>query len=460
MRWLFMQKNRGKLKILISAAGFLPHSFGGGESYVYSLAKELLRRSHNVMVFTSAKWNGQKDRYKVESSKFENIPVVTYCLNPKVVSPEERHTGSGPLTIQILRNILEERLPDIVHINGIKPAFAAVCNELKIAHVVTAHHMGIACPAGGLLRSDNSICDKTANYRDCVPCCSYLKAPKWYAGGLLGRMPSWIYRPIGKALGRAKNLPYLGRGLMYPWLIEQLIEAEKMLLSEAKSLIAPSQTMKELLIRNGCDSSKIILLPHGIEPFKKIPFEPLTDRPTRFGYIGRIDPYKGLHVILKALELVPIRDLWEFHIFGAARNPWDEEYRRMVLKNPHGKAKVFDHGPILPEKIAEAYQNIDVLVVPSILPEAFGLVVAESFSAGRPVIVANSGALAELVRHGVDGFVVKRNDSQSLAEAMQKFIDNPNLVTEMSGKIRLVKTIQQYVDEVEKIYDNLVSTNS
>lgn len=448
------------MNIVLSSADFFPNSFGGGEVYVYHLAKELLRRSHNVTVFTPAKWNGQKDHYKVESYKFENIPVVTYSLNPEVVSAEERHTGFGPLTIEILRKILNERLPDIVHINGIKSALAAVCNELKIAHVVTTHHMGIACPAGGLLRSDNSICDIPANYRDCVRCCSYLRTPKWYTGGLLGRVPSWIYRPLGKGLNRIRNLPYVGRGLIYPWLIEQLIESEKILLTQAQSFIAPSLAIKELLIRNGCDPSKVTLLPHGIEPLNNVPFEPFAGRLFRFGYIGRIDSSKGLHILLKAMESLSNGKFCELHIFGAARNPWDEEYRKRTLANYRGKAKVLDHGLIPPKKIKEAYQNIDVLVVPSILPEAFGLVVAEAFSAGRPVIVTNSGALQEVVRHGMDGFVVGRNDGKALAEAMQKFIENPNLVLEMSNQIRPVKTIQQYVDEMEKIYHQLISSRN
>ncbi|MGQ9648204.1 MAG: glycosyltransferase, partial [Thermodesulfobacteriota bacterium] len=82
---------------------------------------------------------------------------------------------------------------------------------------------------------------------------------------------------------------------------------------------------------------------------------------------------------------------------------------------------------------------------------------AEAFSAGRPVIVTNSGALREQVRDGIDGFVVERNNSKALAEAMQKFLDNPNLILEMSNRIRPVKTIQQYVDEIEKIYGQLIS---
>ena len=84
--------------------------------------------------------------------------------------------------------------------------------------------------------------------------------------------------------------------------------------------------------------------------------------------------------------------------------------------------------------------------------EAFKIVVAEAFSADRPVIVSKSGGPAELVRDGIDGFSVERNDSKSLAEAMQKFLDNPELIIKMARQILPVKIIQEYVDEIEKIY--------
>jgi len=88
--------------------------------------------------------------------------------------------------------------------------------------------------------------------------------------------------------------------------------------------------------------------------------------------------------------------------------------------------------------------------------EAFKIVVAEAFSAGRPVIVSKSGGPEELVRDGIAGFVVERNDSKSLEEAMQKFIDNPDLLHEMSKNIKPVKTISEYVDEVEEVYSSII----
>ena len=444
------------MNILITAPNFFPHSFGGGEIYVYRIAKELMKRGHNIAIMISVKWRGGKGTYVVDRYHYENIPVVTLSISPEAASFLERSTGFGPQTFQIISEILNDFAPEIVHINGIKPAMVSLCNAMDIPHVVTVHHTGIVCPAGGLLRPDYSICGNPANPHDCIPCCGYFKRPKWHIGGILGRIPTFIYRPLGKRLGQSQKLSYFERGLIYPWLIEQVIIGEKIVLEQAQLIIAPSLAMRDLLIRNGCDTSKIVVISHGIEPVSKGPFEDIKGRPIRFGYMGRIDPSKGLHIMLEAAELLQDGPLFELHIFGAARNPWDEEYRKKSLSGFRGKAKVFDHGLIAHDKLLEVFAKIDILVVPSILPEAFGLVVAEAFSAGRPVIVFNSGALPEQVKDGVNGFIVERNDTRALSEAMQKFIDNPDLVLDMSKQIFQVKTMQEYVDEIEKIYSNII----
>jgi glycosyltransferase involved in cell wall biosynthesis len=443
------------VKIFLSAPAFFPHSFGGGEIYVYRLAKELLKRDYSVNILTSAKWDADKksnEPHVIQNYMYENIPVISISLNPEKISSVEQITGHGPILIEILRKIITEKLPELIHINGMKPAMVTLCNELKIPHIVTAHHTGIVCPAGGLVRHDWVICEKEISPQNCIRCCCIWKRPKWYVGGLMGRIPEWIYEPLGRRLRARKKLPYILRGLITPWIVEESMRQKKIVMEKAQLIIAPSYFMKELLVKGGCNPDKIRVIPHGIEPIGRISVEHIKDRPIRFGYIGRIDPSKGLHLLLEATEFLRNGSSCEIHIFGAARNPRDEEYKEKTLRAYKGNPKIIDHRLISHKKLSEIYANIDVLVVPSILPEAFGLVVAESFSAGKPVIVSNSGALPELVTHGVNGFIVERNNSKVLSEVMQKFVDKPELVIEMSKDIPHVKTMQEYVDEVERIY--------
>jgi glycosyltransferase involved in cell wall biosynthesis len=451
------------MKIILTAPAFFPHSFGGGEIYVYRLAKELLRRNHKVNILTPVKWDADKKSHEVYALKnysYENIPVLSISLNPDKISFAEKATGHGPVLIKLLRKVIGEYSPELIYINGMKPTLVSLCNELRVPHVVTAHHTGIVCSAGGLIRYDSTVCKEEINADNCIPCCCIWKRPKWYVGSLMGRIPGWIYGPLGKRLHARNKLPYFLRGLITPWIIEESMRQKKIVMEKAQLTIAPSYFMKDLLVKGGCNPDKIRVIPHGIEPIGRIPIENIKGRPIRLGYIGRIDPSKGLHLLLEATEFLRNGSSCEIHIFGAARNPWDEEYREKTLRAYKGNLKIIDHGLISYNKLSDIYANIDVLVVPSILPEAFGLVVAEAFSAGRPVIVFNSGALPEQVRDGVNGFVVKDNNSKSLSMEMQKFIDNPNLITEMSKNIPHVKTIQEYVDEVEKIYSIIRHDNS
>jgi glycosyltransferase involved in cell wall biosynthesis len=447
------------MKIILSAYGFFPNALGGGEVYVYRLAKEYLRRRHDVVVLTSTPWEKGDSSWAIDNYSYEEIPVVTYALNPEKATALEKYTGLGPLTSQALREIISKIKPDIVHINGIKPALTLLCNEMHIPHVITAHHAGIACPSGALLRRDDSICTAAANLNDCVRCCNYSRRPKWYTGGVLGRLPSSIYRPLGERLNRAKNLRYLSRGLIYPWLVEKTMEGKRIVLDKARLIIAPSVWIKDLLIWNGCDSSRIAVVKHGIEPVGRVPFEPFEGRLVKFGYIGRINQPKGLHVILQALDILEDEAQCELHVYGKTLHPWEDKYLRGSLEKYKGSSRIKMHGNLPNQKLAEAFKNIDVLIVPSLVPESFGLVVHEAFSAGRPVIVFNSGALPELVRDGIDGFIVERNNSWLLAEAMRKIILNPGMIIEFSERLPLVKTIQEYADEMEKIYRGVIHKN-
>jgi glycosyltransferase involved in cell wall biosynthesis len=444
-----------KVNIALSVPYFFPYNFGGGQVYVYWLAKELSRRGHIVTIVTSAPWEKGNDEYILKNYEYDGLSVKSISLNPEVVTEGDKYSELSPVLVQGLRNILKKLNTDIVHINGFKTALITICNELNIPNVVTAHHPGFACPASTLLTPDDSLCEKAASISVCLPCCSKHKRPG-KVGWLLGKIPFWIYRPTGRFLDKYKKVPYVVRGLMYPWWVEKRMEGQKVLLNNSQFIISPSKAMEDLLVRNGVSKEKIFLVPHGIEPLDRLPIEKIDNRRIRFGYIGSVGRAKGFHVLLEALEKLSRQEKCELHVFGEAQNPWDQEYMQRYLNIYKGKSEIITHGYLDHHKILDAFKQIDVLVVPSIYLEVFGLVVLEAFSAGRPVIVTKSGGPAELVRDGVDGFIVDRNDSKSLAEAMQKFIENPDLILEMSKRIPHVKTIQEYVDEIENLYFQMI----
>lgn len=445
-----------RLNILLSTAGFFPNSFGGGQVYVYRLAKELIRRGHDVTILTSDMWQDGNGENILNSYEYGGIPVRAIRLNPKTLSAGDLYSELSPILMENLRTLLKRLNPDVVHINGIKAPLILICNELNRPNVVTAHHPGFACPAGDLLTPDEGLCEKRAHPTVCIPCCSFRKTSNYIAGWILGHAPRWAYKPVGEILNKNNKNSYIGRGLMFPWLIEKRIESQRIRLFGSKFIISPSIAMTNLLIRNGVNSDKMFLVPHGIEPIPRLPLDRSAERKVRFGYIGSYNRGKGFHILLEALERVEPQDDCELHIFGGAQNPWDKKFIGECMARYSGKSRIIDHGYVSHDELPNAFKEIEVLVVPSIYLEVFGLVILEAFSAGRPVIVSKSGGPEELVRDSVTGFVVERNSSEALARAMQKIIDNPNRIHDMSQQITNVKTIHEYVDEMEKIYISLL----
>ena len=143
---------------------------------------------------------------------------------------------------------------------------------------------------------------------------------------------------------------------------------------------------------------------------------------TRVGFLGRPTMEKGIAALSGAIShldhLVP--GSTRLVIAGSPK-----------FSTPSGAASVaaalqpIDHlvdrlGWVEP---SELFAQIDVLVVPSLAPESFGLVAAEAMSARLPVIVSDAGALPEVV--GPDGVVVPSGDARHLAAAISSTIADP-----------------------------------
>lgn len=447
------------MRIVLSSAGFFPHIHGGGQSYVYSVARELLKRGLDVTVLTSVPWSSGARDFRLERYHWDSVPVFGVATNPNLVADVDKSSELGLITFRALREALDILKPDLVHLNGMKPPLIRLSNELGIPHVLTAHHPGVACPTALLLRPDLSMCYSPAEFRQCLECCASWRAKEEnkppIVGDLLGRIPRAIGR-LANCLDNSSEGPYPLRLLRYPWKIHNIMRADRVILDESAVIVSPSSAMSALLKRNGVAEARILLIPHGIEPLPLLPLESLSGRPVRFGYVGSVGLAKGTHVLCEALRQLEGYTRWEMHFFGGSLLGLDQKRKDALSQEPLGNPRVIDHGMIPYENIAEVYRTIDVLVLPSIYLEVFGLVVLEAFSAGHPVIVSKCGGPEELVRDGVDGFVVERNDPRALADTMRRFIDDPGLVAAMASNIRPMKTMVEYVNEIEAIYRGLV----
>ena len=113
-------------------------------------------------------------------------------------------------------------------------------------------------------------------------------------------------------------------------------------------------------------------------------------------------------------------------------------------------------GKVDDEDVGSALSELDALIVPSLWYENSPLVIQEAFAAKVPVIASDLGALAEKVRHGLDGLLFRPGDRQDLVAKIGSLLEKPLLLKELRENIRPVKTIEENADELERLYGDLI----
>jgi len=352
-------------------------------------------------------------------------------------TPLDREYGGGQVYVRNLAAALAEaghdvkvtsnlddvgrEKPDIVHTHGLKEAAARAAHAAGVPCVVTMHHGGLVCPQGALLDWGDRICHRPVEEQVCTRCC--LRGRSW------GNVPP----SVGRLVLRLPPIPFVTPAMTTSLMVIRKQEEIANLARDVTMFVAPSVAAQEALVRNGIACERTAVVPHGIKPLPARPVPPQL----RFAYVGRICREKGLHVLIAAFQ--QLRGDCELHVIGAARNKWEQRYLRS-LGTPR---RVVFHGHLTGDALASAWAQYSVTVLPSICMEVFGLVIPESFSLGRPVIVTDCGGPAELARDGVDGFVVPPNNPDALAAAMQRFADGARL------SVPKPRTMAEHVQELE-----------
>ena len=145
------------------------------------------------------------------------------------------------------------------------------------------------------------------------------------------------------------------------------------------------------------------------------------------GVVGRLSPWKGQHVFLAALAQAFPRDGVRGRLIGSAMFG-EEAYEAGLLAQIEeleltGTVELRGFRADVWAELAE----LDLAVHCSTLPEPFGQVVLEAMAAGVPIIASAEGGPAEIIRHGIDGWLVPPRDPAALAEALQHLAADEDL---------------------------------
>jgi glycosyltransferase involved in cell wall biosynthesis len=173
--------------------------------------------------------------------------------------------------------------------------------------------------------------------------------------------------------------------------------------------LVPAEQVRAALLESGCDPSRVILLPYGVDTDRFRPEH--ADRESapalRLLFVGGNSERKGLPLLLEALEGLefPV----ELSVVGAS----DATGRRLRAGAPNS---VIWHGNVPKLEVHRYFEQADVFVLPT-KGEGSALAVLEAMSAGLPVVTTqHAGAV---ITDGLDGMLVPVDDARSLVHALR-----------------------------------------
>ena len=177
-----------------------------------------------------------------------------------------------------------------------------------------------------------------------------------------------------------------------------------------------------------------------------------------FCIVGILFEGKNQLTAIKACaKLKALTQNFTLHIIGKGDKNYTDELERAV-KSSGLEDNVKFWG--FRYDVNDILRNMDVGLMLS-RREAFGRVTVEYMLNYMPVIGVNSGATPEIVDDGVTGYVCPLNDEEYIAAVMKKFIDNPELLSEMGnkGRERAVKnfSLERNTDEIYSLYQEILS---
>ena len=225
------------------------------------------------------------------------------------------------------------------------------------------------------------------------------------------------------------------RTVITPGVIERTLREYE----EADAIIVTSRFVQSTFVERGVPASKITVVPYGLDASTP-PAPRGGGRIPRVIFVGGCSLRKGIPYLIEAFRRIEAPA--ELRLVGQT----NEALFRRLGGLPCNVDAV---GPKTGADLAAEYAAADVFVLPSV-EDGWGLVTNEAMSAGLPVVVSDHAGSAEIVRDGVNGFVVAARDIDALASRLETLLSDGDLRRRMGAAARATvesRTWQTYGDE-------------
>jgi glycosyltransferase involved in cell wall biosynthesis len=173
-----------------------------------------------------------------------------------------------------------------------------------------------------------------------------------------------------------------------------------------------------------------------------------------FLYVGRITARKGIKTLLEACAILKSQGYVNYSLLIVGKGDQREELEAFI-KERDFEEQVIWAGWVEYGNLGSYFQQADVFVFPT-FEDVWGMVVPEAMVFGKPVLCSNGAASCELIVSGENGYIFDPSSAKELADKMQIFIDDPDLIESMGERSRQIIS-QKTPETAAKAYVEVTS---
>ncbi len=327
------------------------------------------------------------------------------------------------VTVGTYRHLLEETRPDIVL--GFYDYDTSLCratDQSRIPFISCAHIYWPVCPIGVLYVDGEGPCTGPR----------FTKCLRHMSSGVPdSRLP----------LSLPSIPPPLGLGVLTKFATRWRT------LASADAIVVPSHRMARILQSEGYEKLRVV--PNGVDPNEFPPHEWVPGQTKELLFpSGSPSERKGLGEFEKVANRV-------------GRNRTDT---RFVATNVGNGGLVEGTGHLTRAAFVNRLSRAYAVITPALWDEPFGMVLIEAMAAACPVVTYAAGAAEEIVVDGESGLVVPRGDTNALAEAIERLIDDESLAHRLgtAGRRRVEEmfTTRKMTDGYLSVINSVLETRA
>ncbi|MCF7912917.1 MAG: glycosyltransferase family 4 protein [Candidatus Cloacimonetes bacterium] len=231
------------------------------------------------------------------------------------------------------------------------------------------------------------------------------------------------------------------------------LQAEQRINKKLAGFVVASDYMKDHLIDHGFAADKIKVIP--LYSWKEPENMPVTDG-NYLLYAGQILRGKGIDKLIEAMSR--LESNIPLLIAGSSRQM--DEYQQLC-RSAGLEDRITFLGHVEQAKLQELYRNCTCVIMPSRVPETFGLSGLEAMSWSKPVIATNVGGIGQWLKNEKNGFLVFPNDGKYLAFIIDELLSDRERAKNMGKQgykmykknftaVRHLDSLQQYFEQIIK----------